>query len=266
MTAQRGGTAGTAPLQAARPDQDDVLGAVFDDDYLLLHDPLVDAPRSDKEVAVALQVLEPPPGGRLLDLCCGHGRLANRLAAQGFQLDGLDGSAVFLERAAADAAAAGVKVDYRRGDAAALPYADASFDGILCWFTSFGLGDDAKNRSILAEACRVLKPGRRLAIDLVNPYYIVMGFQRHAVQENAGRTMVDVQEFDVATGRFWIDRRFIGGGRPERRLRFFIRQFTLPEIRDWLLQAGFAWVEAVDGDGGPFLPSSAAMVVVAGKA
>lgn len=39
----------------------------------------------------------------VLDLACGHGELANRLAARGCRVTGLDSSAVFLDRARAGA-------------------------------------------------------------------------------------------------------------------------------------------------------------------
>ena len=40
-----------------------------------------------------------PDGCRLLDLCCGTGQIARGLAARGYQVTGLDGSAAMLERA-----------------------------------------------------------------------------------------------------------------------------------------------------------------------
>ena len=58
------------------------------------------------------------PGMSVLDLACGHGELANRLAARGCQVTGLDSSAVFLDRARAEAAAAGVSADYVAGTCA----------------------------------------------------------------------------------------------------------------------------------------------------
>ncbi|MFD2416916.1 methyltransferase domain-containing protein [Amycolatopsis pigmentata] len=48
---------------------------------------------------------------RVLDLACGHGDLANRLAARGCRVTGLDSSEIFLDRARADAAAVDVSVD-----------------------------------------------------------------------------------------------------------------------------------------------------------
>lgn len=65
---------------------------------------------------LASRLLELRPGMSVLDLACGHGELSNRLAARGCRVTGLDSSAVFLDRARAGAAAAGVSVDYMAGD------------------------------------------------------------------------------------------------------------------------------------------------------
>ena len=48
----------------------------------------------------------------VLDLACGHGRIANRLAQRGAQVTGLDATPLFLEQARRDAAERGVEVDY----------------------------------------------------------------------------------------------------------------------------------------------------------
>ena len=42
-----------------------------------------------------------------------------------------------------------------------------------------------------------------------------------------------------------------------------MRAFTIPELRDWLLAAGFARVDAYDEEGRRFGPGAAKAVVVA---
>ena len=132
---------------------------MYDEDYLYFfaapgdgtefaaHGPVVPAAGSaGAELAGRLGDLQ--PGMTVLDLACGHGDLANRLAARGCRVTGLDSSAAFLDRARADAAAMGVSVEYQAGDMRQLPWT-GRFDRVLSWSTAFGYFDDAANRGIL---------------------------------------------------------------------------------------------------------------------
>ena len=60
------------------------------------------------------QALDLDGGERLLDVPCGHGRVANRLAERGYRTTGVDRSTSFLDRARADAADRGVDVGVNR--------------------------------------------------------------------------------------------------------------------------------------------------------
>ena len=99
------------------------IGDVFDEDYLYFYEPLLNE-ASDAEVEVMWRLLELEPGMEVLDLACGHGRIANRLAKRGARVTGLDATPLFLERARLDAAARGVDVEYVEGDMRALPWED----------------------------------------------------------------------------------------------------------------------------------------------
>ena len=74
-----------------------------------------------------MRLLDMHPPMRILDVPCGFGRHANRLAARGYDVVGVDLVAGFLERARAGAAAAGLRVDYRQADMRALEFV-AEFD------------------------------------------------------------------------------------------------------------------------------------------
>jgi SAM-dependent methyltransferase len=58
------------------------FGEVFDEDYLHFYEPRLGA-ASEGEVETIWRVLELEPGMAVLDLACGHGRIANRLAERG---------------------------------------------------------------------------------------------------------------------------------------------------------------------------------------
>ena len=84
--------------------------------------------------AVARDVAERvPPGSRVLEVAPGPGYLAIQLAKLGrYQVTGLDISRSFVRIAGENAARAGVEIDFRQGDAAHMPFPDASFDHVLC--------------------------------------------------------------------------------------------------------------------------------------
>jgi SAM-dependent methyltransferase len=198
----------------------------------------------------------------VLDLACGHGDLANRLAARGCQMTGLDSSAVFLDRARADAAAAGVSVEYVAGDMRQLPWT-GRFDRVVNWGTAFGYFDDATNHAVLGQIAGVLRPGGRLAIDLDNLTSYLAAYRPSRVMAVRGDDMlVDRYRLDALTGRLEAERTVIRDGRT-RRVNFVKRLFAFPELRDWLLTAGFTVVSGFGEDGRPLDIDHKRMVVVA---
>ena len=106
-----------------------------------------------------------PSGSRILEVAPGPGYLAIEIARRGsYAITGLDISKTFVEIATANARTASVEVDFRHGNASVMPFADNTFDLILCRaaFKNFSQPVEAMN-----EMHRVLKPeGRALIIDL----------------------------------------------------------------------------------------------------
>jgi ubiquinone/menaquinone biosynthesis C-methylase UbiE len=104
-------------------------------------------------------------GASVLEVAPGPGYCAVELAKLGdFQISGLDISRTFVEIARANAAAAGVTVDFQRGNAAEIPFSDDTFDYLLCRAAFKNFSELVK---ALKEMHRVLKPGgRALIIDL----------------------------------------------------------------------------------------------------
>ena len=109
---------------------------------------------------VAGEVAAAHPGGKVLEVGSGPGRLAVRLAraAPGMTLTGADISAAMVERAARRAAGAGLseRVRCEVGDVAALPLSDGESDGVVSTLSLHHWSNPARG---LAEIHRVLKPG-----------------------------------------------------------------------------------------------------------
>jgi len=113
----------------------------------------------------AVAWLDPAPGQRLLDLCCGTGDLALVLAEKvrpGGLVLGLDAAAAPLERARERARRQPwLPVEFRQGDASATDLADGWADGAVMAYGLRNLPDPAAG---LRELRRLLRAGGRATV------------------------------------------------------------------------------------------------------
>lgn len=110
-----------------------------------------------------VDLAQPGPETRALDLCCGTGDLAFELARRGARVVGLDFSAAMLEVARTRAAGEPSRrpVRFVRGDAQRVPFPDNTFEIVT---VGYGLRNLADWRKGLAEMWRVATPGGRLLV------------------------------------------------------------------------------------------------------
>jgi ubiquinone/menaquinone biosynthesis C-methylase UbiE len=106
-----------------------------------------------------------PQGGDMLEVAPGPGFVAIEMARGGaYRVTGLDVSRTMVELARRNAAEAGVAVDFRQGNASAMPFADDSFDLLAC---SAAFKNFSEPHKALEEMYRVLRPGgTALVLDL----------------------------------------------------------------------------------------------------
>lgn len=91
---------------------------------------------------------------QVLDIGCGAGLLANELSRQGMDVTGIDASEASL--AVARRYDNSGRVNYRKGDANQLPFADGSFDAACALDVLEHVETPSR---VIAEAARVLRPG-----------------------------------------------------------------------------------------------------------
>src|SRR6266700_3436937 len=95
-------------------------------------------------------------GNRLLDLACGTGIVARLAAAEGVAVTGGDINPGML--AVAADRAEGLPIVFQQADARALPFANGSFDALIC---QQGLQFFPDKPVAISECFRVLRPGGR---------------------------------------------------------------------------------------------------------
>ena len=103
-----------------------------------------------------LDAVEVAPGVRLLDVACGPGHGTVAAVRRGARAAGLDFSAAMLGLARGRYP----EVAFQQGDAARLPFADATLDRVVM---NFGVLHLPEPDRAFAEARRVLRPGGRYA-------------------------------------------------------------------------------------------------------
>ncbi len=104
-------------------------------------------------------------GKAVLDLGCAGGFMAEAMAARGADVTGIDPAADAIEAARSHAADGKLNIRYDIGVGEALPYADASFDAVVCVDVLEHVADLGK---VLSEVARVLRPGGLFLFDTIN--------------------------------------------------------------------------------------------------
>ncbi len=123
-----------------------------------------------QQLSALIRWLNIAPHSRILDLCCGSGRHANRLGEQGFEVVGLDLSAHHIAKAQATACP---NVQFRQLDMRKLDY-DRYFDVVLNLFTSFGYFEVYNdNLIVLTGVAAALRPNGRFVLDYLNPIKVI---------------------------------------------------------------------------------------------
>ena len=173
----------------------------FKGDYLRVYGHTLQQDRTDLETQFAIHALNVQPDQRVLDLCCGQGRHSIALAKTGLDVTGVDLSEEMLAIATSEADKAGVTLNLRRADMRQLPVDfEHRFDAIINMFSSFGyLESEEDDQQVLHQAAKVLKPGGRLMMDLLNREWVIINnekFDWH--QHEDGRVVLEHRDLNLA--------------------------------------------------------------------
>ncbi len=170
------------------------------------------------------------PAWKILDVGCGSGRHLRSFRERGFHRSlGIDLSSVLLRDARATGLAV-VRADMRR-----LPFADAAFELLSCFFTSFGyFATRDEDALALREFCRVIRRGGCLFLDLHNAEFLLRGLVAHETRSIEDGT-VDVERFrqgDQIVKRLRIRKPECGEKTFEERIRLYSLASLQPILDD----------------------------------
>jgi SAM-dependent methyltransferase len=222
----------------------------------------------DDLVDLIVEVLGLRQGDRVLDLACGSGMHAQRLARRGLEVVGVDIAPSLIAHARQQAARENLTtIRFEQGDMRALAYED-KFEAVLLLSGSFGFFDEATNRDVLARMARALRrpapchqadqvqdagasagrgAGGQILIDVFDPTAMVMRPPRRTWSHYGGgyglrTTWWEPETCTYASEFLFIDAEGVlnTAAEPER-----IRVYSLPEWRALFAGAGLAMTQAL---------------------
>jgi SAM-dependent methyltransferase len=140
-------------------------------------------------------VLDHCPRGTALDVGCGTGALATRLAGVGYEMVGVDPSEGMLE--VLRERTPGIRAV--RGSGTALPFEDESFDLVYCVAVMHHIADPEGVRRTLSEMVRVARPSGRVLVWDHNPRNPYWGRLMARVPQDTGEERL-IPEAEVLAG------------------------------------------------------------------
>ena len=228
------------------PEMEGGWDELFDESYARLYPPSTDE-RARAEAEAAARLAGLAPAAEVLDCPCGYGRHSLVLAQAGYRVTCADRSEAQLDEAKRRRGGAEwprlVRADYRE-----LPFADDSFDAVLCLFTSLGYLDRHGDVAVLAEFRRVLRPGGALVVEVMHRDRLAWAFQPRDWDWHAdGGVILREREFDPVAGTVANHQLYISEAGERLSRRFVVHVYTVTEWTAMARQAGFSDIECFGG-------------------
>jgi SAM-dependent methyltransferase len=215
-----------------------------------------DADDADEDVHHVWHAVGLSPGARVLDVPCGTGRIAARLAERGCRPVGIDAVEAFA-RVAADRGLPVVVADMRTS-----LVRPSTFEAAVCWWGSFGYFDDDGDRAQASAAAQALVPGGRYLIDVPVADTVLAAFEPETSWQVGGVSVHEARSYDEHTRRIESTWTFTRDGDRASRTTS-VRLYTVVELMELLSDVGFATFQALDGDLRPFQAGAERLRLVA---
>ena len=186
------------------------------------------------------RLLAPREGERVLDIACGNGVMARRLAALGARVVACDFSEVFVERARTRTTPElQDRIEYAVADATdeaqLLALGEGRFDAVVC---NMAFMDMAALAPLLRAARRLLKPEGRFVFCVTHPCFNNPGHRKLAEEEDRAGQIVVTYSIKIPNYlRPTIEK---GGGMPGEPEPHYYFHRSLSDLLAVCFSAGFA--------------------------
>jgi SAM-dependent methyltransferase len=213
------------------------------------------ASRKESTIATTVDwILEKVPGEELtiLDLGCGPGLYAEKLAEKGHAVTGMDFSAGSIKYARESAAGKGLEISYLEQDYLELEE-ENRYDLIMMIFTDFGVLLPDQREKLLANIHRALKPGGRFLFDVLNENFPAKEAGTKG-WESAEKGFWRGEPYLALTESFYYEEQrvtlsqhvVIDESEKVEVYRFWIHTFSQAELEELLSEKGFRTAECYD--------------------
>ncbi len=184
------------------------------------------------------RLLELKPDEWVLEIACGNGVFARRLAQLGARVVATDFAEKMLERARARPSAYADRIEYRQIDATdeaqLLALGERRFDAAVC---NMGIMDMAAIEPLFSALSQLLKPGGRFVFSVAHPCFNTTGCKKVVEEEDREGEIVVTRAIHVSRYRTLRPAQGLAiVGQPKKQYYF---DRTLSELFNTCFRAGF---------------------------
>lgn len=205
-------------------------------------------------------------GLKVLDLCCGPGRISLALADRGFTVTGVDRTETLLQKARTLAQSRNADIEWIRSDMRDFIRPDY-FDLIVNMYTSFGYFEEkSDDMKVLQNIFQSLRPGGSFFIDVMGKEILARIFQPTVSQVfDDGTRLIQTHEIFDDWTRVRCEWILIKEGFAKS-FNFHHTIYSAGELKDRLEQTGFKTINVYgDLDANQYNQDAKRLILVAKK-
>lgn len=245
------------------PDIEDYYGT---DSPFLLDPSARDKKLAERQIRFIVERLALQGNERILDMGCGHGRLALPLARRGYPVTGVDLSEYLLDTARESAAKEeSLQIGFEFCGLLAMPYWE-EFDAALSVWNSFGYHEDLEGwMQVVTNAYQALAPGGRFFLDVPNRLWEFNYMLFHEEFDSRGTKIIVDRMGDTAQRRI-NEKVTVIRDDDTRQFGMSYLVFAPDEVQEVVREVGFEILDAAgDWDGSELNEDSPRILITAQK-